>query len=281
MRYGNPSIRVGARPAARGAVASASSSCRSIRSTRRARRPRRSTPSARTSRASGASRACACVDRFHDDPGYIQALARNLNDDWVKNGRPDHLVLSFHGLPQRSLQLGDPYHCHCHATGAPARAGGGPRAERSGRCRSSRASGARSGWSRTPSTCCGTWPKQGIRRVDVYCPGFVADCLETLEEIGLEGKRLFLAAGGRSCGSCPASTSTRRGSPRWRRSPPASWPGGSDRLPDLASARGDAAARPGPRRGPLAPPGVGSGRIAAPDCDPERVEIRPNPPNVS
>src|SRR5207237_9510499 len=56
------------------------------------------------------------LDGFHDDPGYIQALARNLQDDWVRNGRPDHLILSFHGLPRRTLKLGDPYHCHCHAT---------------------------------------------------------------------------------------------------------------------------------------------------------------------
>lgn len=56
------------------------------------------------------------IDSFHDDPGYIRALARNVNDYWVKNGRGEVLVISFHGLPRRSLDLGDPYHCHCQKT---------------------------------------------------------------------------------------------------------------------------------------------------------------------
>ena len=57
------------------------------------------------------------VDSYHDDPGYIKALVQNINDYWVKNGRPNKLVLSFHGVPRRSLELGDPYHCHCQKTG--------------------------------------------------------------------------------------------------------------------------------------------------------------------
>ena len=56
------------------------------------------------------------VDAFHDDPGYIRALARNVNDYWMRNGRPDRLVMSFHGLPRRSLELGDVYHCQCQKT---------------------------------------------------------------------------------------------------------------------------------------------------------------------
>ena len=56
------------------------------------------------------------IDGFHDDPGYIQALAQNVNDYWMKHGRPERLVLSFHGLPRRTLDLGDPYHCHCQKT---------------------------------------------------------------------------------------------------------------------------------------------------------------------
>jgi ferrochelatase len=56
------------------------------------------------------------VDGFHDDPGYIRSLARNVNDYWVRHGRPERLVLSFHGLPRRSLDLGDPYHCQCQKT---------------------------------------------------------------------------------------------------------------------------------------------------------------------
>jgi ferrochelatase len=56
------------------------------------------------------------LDCFHDDPGYIRALARSINDYWMRHGRPDRLVLSFHGLPRRTLDLGDPYHCHCRKT---------------------------------------------------------------------------------------------------------------------------------------------------------------------
>ncbi|HSV20500.1 MAG TPA: ferrochelatase [Casimicrobiaceae bacterium] len=137
------------------------------------------------------------VDSFHDDPGYIQALARNLNDDWVKHGRPDHVVLSFHGLPKRSLALGDPYHCHCQGTARLL----------------AREAGLDSGqWTLSFQSRFGRaqWlqpytldvlrdlARKGAGRVDVYCPGFAADCLETLEEIGIEARRLFLAAGGKA-----------------------------------------------------------------------------------
>ena len=137
------------------------------------------------------------VESFHDDPGYIQALARNLNDDWVKNGRPDHLVLSFHGLPKRSLALGDPYHCHCHGTARLLAREAGLEPARWTLAFQSRF--GRSQWLQ-PYTfdVLRDLARKGTRRVDVYCPGFAADCLETLEEIGLEGKRLFLGAGGQS-----------------------------------------------------------------------------------
>src|SRR4030095_633315 len=57
------------------------------------------------------------VESFHADEGYIQALAQNVNDYWMKNGRPAKLVVSFHGLPRRTLDRGDPYHCFCQVTG--------------------------------------------------------------------------------------------------------------------------------------------------------------------
>ena len=56
------------------------------------------------------------ISSFHDHPGYVKALARNVNDYWMRNGRAEKLLLSFHGLPRRSLDLGDPYHCQCQAT---------------------------------------------------------------------------------------------------------------------------------------------------------------------
>jgi len=57
------------------------------------------------------------IRNFHDNPGYIKSLANNINDYWMKNGRPEKLVMSFHGLPQFTLDKGDPYHCECHKTG--------------------------------------------------------------------------------------------------------------------------------------------------------------------
>jgi ferrochelatase len=135
------------------------------------------------------------VDAFHDDPGYVRALARVVNDHWMKHGHPEHLVLSFHGVPRRTLDLGDPYHCQCHATArllarelglAPAQW--------------SLAFQSRFGRARWLQPYLGerlvALAKGGSRRVDVFCPGFVADCLETLEEIGIEGRATFEKGGG-------------------------------------------------------------------------------------
>lgn len=135
------------------------------------------------------------VASFHDDAGYIQALARNLNDDWQRNGRPDHLILSFHGLPRRSLKLGDPYHCHCHATARLLAREVGLEATQWTLAFQSRF--GRAQWLEPYSVeVIRTLGRKGLRRVDVYCPGFVADCLETLEEIGIDGRKLFVASGG-------------------------------------------------------------------------------------
>ena len=135
------------------------------------------------------------LDHFHDDPGYIQALVRNLHDEWLRNGRPDHLILSFHGLPRRTLRLGDPYHCHSHATARLLAREAGLEAGQWTLAFQSRF--GRAQWLQ-PYTVdvVQALGKKGLRRVDVYCPGFVTDCLETLEEIGIEARKLFAAAGG-------------------------------------------------------------------------------------
>lgn len=135
------------------------------------------------------------VDAYHDDAAYITALAQNINDYWLKNGRPDKLVLSFHGVPRRSLDRGDPYHCHCHKTARLLSAELGLKPEQHMVTFQSRF--GRGEWLK-PYTrqAIAALAKEGVKRVDVACPGFVSDCLETLEEIALEGRATFLNAGG-------------------------------------------------------------------------------------
>jgi len=142
------------------------------------------------------------VDCFHDHPGYIKALARNVGDYWMRHGRPDTLVMSFHGLPRRSLDLGDPYHCHCHKTARLLGAELGLEPKQYVVTFQSRF--GRAEWLKpyTQDTLVGL-AGEGVGRVDVVCPGFVADCLETLEEIGIEVKQAFLGAGGREFHAIP------------------------------------------------------------------------------
>lgn len=142
------------------------------------------------------------VESFHDDPGYIAALARNVNDYWMKHGRGDRLVLSFHGLPRRTLERGDPYHCHCQKTARLL-------ADELGLDRKQWTLAFQSRFGRArwlePSTAATleALGREGVARVDVFCPGFVADCLETLEEIGIEGRASFLKAGGNELHALP------------------------------------------------------------------------------
>jgi protoporphyrin/coproporphyrin ferrochelatase len=135
------------------------------------------------------------IKNFHDNPGYIKALANNINDYWMKNGRPEKLVMSFHGLPQFSLDKGDPYHCECHKTGRLLAYELGLKPEQYFLSFQSRFGKAE--WLKPYTTATlKELGKQKTRRVDVVCPGFVADCLETLEEIAMEGKEDFQHAGG-------------------------------------------------------------------------------------
>jgi ferrochelatase len=135
------------------------------------------------------------VRHFHDDAGYIEAWRRNISDYWAQQGRPELLLMSFHGVPRRSLDLGDPYHCECQKTGrllAEALSLSPNQYRITFQSRFGRAE-----WLQ-PYTAA-TLQELGAaqtRRVDVICPGFVGDCLETLEEIAVEGKATFLSAGG-------------------------------------------------------------------------------------
>jgi len=135
------------------------------------------------------------VKHFHDDAGYIKSLAANINEYWAKHGRPEKLVMSFHGVPQYTLDKGDPYHCECHKSGRLL-------AEALGLTReqyvvSFQSRFGRAEWIKPYTTATLLeLGRQKTRRVDIVCPGFVGDCLETLEEIAMEGREDFQHAGG-------------------------------------------------------------------------------------
>jgi ferrochelatase len=135
------------------------------------------------------------VNRYHDDPGYIHALAHRIERHWREHGRPDHLVLSFHGVPERTLRLGDPYHCECRKTAR--LLADALRLAPSQFTVSFQSRFGKAKWLE-PATepTLVALARAGVKRVDVVCPGFTSDCLETLEEIAQEGRAAFLAAGG-------------------------------------------------------------------------------------
>ena len=150
------------------------------------------------------------VKDFHDHTAYVKAVAKNVNDYWMKTGRPDRLVMSFHGIPKKVSDAGDPYAAQCRE--------------------SARLIATELGWNdgRTIATFqsrfgAAEWlqpytdatlkqlGKDGVGRVDVVCPGFAADCLETLEEIAQLGREQFLEAGGKEFHYIPSTNDT----PAW------------------------------------------------------------------
>ncbi len=143
------------------------------------------------------------VQRYHDDAGYIGALVQRVRSHWQSHGRGDKLVFSFHGVPERSLLLGDPYHCECHATARLLAEGLGLKKDEWLVTFQSRFGKAKWLEPYTEPTLVAL-ARQGVTRVDVMCPGFTSDCLETLEEIAQEAREAFLGAGGRSFEYIPA-----------------------------------------------------------------------------
>ncbi len=143
------------------------------------------------------------VNHYHDHPTYIRALANSIQTAWQTSGRPDKLLFSFHGLPQRYLHAGDPYFCECHKTA---------------RLVAEQLQLDTAEWETTFQSRFGPEPwlqpytdhtleklgKQGIQHAQVICPGFAADCLETLEEINLQNRAIFLTAGGKTFHYIPA-----------------------------------------------------------------------------
>jgi ferrochelatase len=136
------------------------------------------------------------VADYHADDAYIAALARSVREVWDRDGEPDRLLVSFHGIPTRYEQAGDPYARQCRRTANLLAAALGLPYERWLTSFQSRF--GREKWLEpyTDHTLRG-WAREGVERVDVVCPGFAADCLETLEEIDQLNRSWFLAAGGK------------------------------------------------------------------------------------
>jgi len=135
------------------------------------------------------------LNRYHDDPGYIAALAASVREHWALHGRGQKLVMSFHGVPARSLTLGDPYHCECHKTArllANALGIGRDDYLVTFQSRLGRAKWLEPYTEPTMKLLA----SQGVKRIDAICPGFASDNLETLEEIAMEAREAFLHAGG-------------------------------------------------------------------------------------
>ncbi|MBN8505175.1 MAG: ferrochelatase [Burkholderiales bacterium] len=135
------------------------------------------------------------ITHYHDDEAYLRALARSVKAHWQREGRGRVLLMSFHGMPERTLKLGDPYHCECHKTARLLAERLGLQAHEWRVSFQSRFGKAK--WLE-PSTeqVLQELGQQKLDALDLICPGFSADCLETLEEIAMEGRETFQHAGG-------------------------------------------------------------------------------------
>ena len=143
------------------------------------------------------------IQHYHDEPAHIEALAESIRGAWREGGEPDKLLFSFHGIPQRYFEAGDPYFCHCQKTV---------------RLVVERLALPRERWELSFQSLFGPeeWLKpysentiramaaSGVRRLDVVCPGFAADCLETIEEMDEQNREVFLHAGGERYRYIPA-----------------------------------------------------------------------------
>ncbi|OZB74586.1 MAG: ferrochelatase, partial [Halothiobacillus sp. 13-55-115] len=143
------------------------------------------------------------ITHYHREPAYLDALAASIREHFAEHGQPQKLVMSFHGVPKRYLLAGDPYHCECHVTGRLLADRLGLSADQYMVTFQSRF--GREEWLKpyTDETLKGL-PAKGIKHIAVVCPGFSADCLETIEEIGQENREYFEEAGGETYHYIPA-----------------------------------------------------------------------------
>ena len=142
------------------------------------------------------------VGRYHDEPGYVTALANSIREHWAAKGRGEHLVMSFHGVPRRYLDQGDPYHCQCHKT-ARLVAGALGLGESEWTCTFQSRFGKEEWLKPYTDEYIRALGRRGLKRIDVVCPGFSADCLETLEEIAVQNAEFFHEAGGETLSYVP------------------------------------------------------------------------------
>jgi len=150
------------------------------------------------------------VEEFHKHPAYVKAIAKSVNEYWMKHGRPDRLVMSFHGLPRAVVEAGDPYADQCRESGrliATELGWNDPRTLVTFQSRF----GAQEWVKPYTADTLEALGREGVGRVDVICPGFAADCLETLEEIAQEGRDTFREAGGKDFHYIP----TANDAPAW------------------------------------------------------------------
>ncbi|MBL1142568.1 MAG: ferrochelatase [Proteobacteria bacterium] len=143
------------------------------------------------------------INHYHDNPDYIDALANSIERHWQSNSKPEKLIFSFHGMPQHYIDAGDPYFCEC---------------QKSARLVAEKLQLKKNEWLVTFQSRFGPrqWlqpytditlkelAKNGIKHVQIICPGFSADCLETIEEIDMQNRGFFKEAGGETFSYIPA-----------------------------------------------------------------------------
>jgi ferrochelatase len=145
---------------------------------------------------------------YHDDPAYIAALQGSLEAGLAGlDFQPQAILASFHGMPQRTLELGDPYHCHCRKTARLLAEASGRELTVTFQSRFGRAKWLEPATDKTLAAL----PATGVTRVALIAPGFSADCLETLEELAIRGRETFLAAGGTDFAYLPCLNDSERG----------------------------------------------------------------------
>ncbi len=148
-----------------------------------------------------------CVHNYHDHPAYIEALAHSVEKHWQTHGRKQKLLISFHGLPERYIEQGDPYIDQCKATA-------NLLAEYLQLKTDQWRTGFQSRFGRAKwvepyaDNIINDWVTQGIKTIDVLCPSFAMDCLETLEEVGVEYRAMFQQAGGHDLTLIPCLNSS-------------------------------------------------------------------------